>query len=76
MRLPTHPCCAYCVYWSWLPRRPLHGYAVNFDPLHAPADYNAIEPLKRWLTSSGGAAVWGAAGPSLWRRVPVVVKVG
>lgn len=58
------------------PCRPLHGYALDFDPLHAPAEYHAIEPLRRWLGAAGGSSVWGAAGPTLWRRVPVVVKVG
>ena len=55
-------------------RLPAHRYVPGFSLERISPDFNNIDPLRRWLRSAPWAAQCG--GGQLWRKVPVIVKVG
>ena len=55
-------------------RLPAHRYVPGFSLERVSPDFNNVDPLRRWLRSAPWAAQCG--GGQLWRKVPVIVKVG
>ena len=53
-------------------RLPAHRYVPGFSLERVSPGFNNIDPLRRWLRS----APWAAGVQQLWRKVPVIVKVG
>ena len=53
-------------------RLPAHRYVPGFSLERVSPGFNNIDPLRRWLRS----APWAAGAQQLWRKVPVIVKVG